>query len=324
MFKKIVVILVILCISGLLVSQPLEDRLKDFAGDNAKGFLQPLANSLGAGINSGQYVTADVLKPLRFNVRLGTTAVFIPSADRTFMASSPSSLLYVEDEIETGTIFGKKKGTFTGNKYTFGDREYKYSDLTLKSGDNIPFIPLPQASVSVGIPFGIEVMGRFSPSITIHEDFGSFSFWGAGLKYDVDQHIPFSGILPVNIALQGVYQNLKVGDLIDITAWNVNAIGSLDVLILTLYGGFGYENATLSIKYEQEILTPNPIPGEEEPIRTPVDVSLDFDAQNDFKFILGTKITIFPFTSFYADYSFATTKAESISNTVNVGLSIGF
>ena len=76
------------------------------------------------------------------------------------------------------------------------------------------------------------------------------SCWGVGLKEDITQlPIPFLNNLPINIAIQGAYQNLKIGDIVTSTALNFSVHASKKFLVITPYIGLGWEDAKLRFKY---------------------------------------------------------------------------
>jgi hypothetical protein len=82
-----------------LLSAQLQEKLESLVIENAKGYMQPFANALGAGINSGHYNTAKVLFPLTPNVRVGSSLVLIPAKDKLFKTTN---------DTETASIFGDK------------------------------------------------------------------------------------------------------------------------------------------------------------------------------------------------------------------------
>ena len=305
MSKKIITFLVLLSFGCFLVAESLEEKLEKFASDNAKSYLQPLANSVGAGMNSGFYHSARVLKPFMPSLKIGSTLVLIPSSDKSFIAKSPSNLVY-EGDVKTATIFGDKGGTFIGKEYGSN----KIDDLKLPNGADLSLIPVPQASVSIGLPYGNELMFRYLPPMEISKEIGDIGFWGIGVKHSIDQYL--TGLFPVDLSVQAVYQKMDIADIVKINTFALNAQVSKKLLMLTFYGGLGYENASLEVDYNYKEINPeNP--------DLPIDVKtkIKMDAENSVKATAGLRYSILLF-DFYADYSIAHTP------TINLGVGVGF
>ena len=300
MIKKLIVVFVVLCIGSLMLAESLDQKLASLDERNALLFLQPLANSMGAGMNSGLFNTAKVLKPFLPNIKVGSTFVIVPSSDKTFIYQSPLGHYFDDFEVKTATIFGKA-GALT-----------EIENFILPRGADLSIVPVPQASLSIGLPLGNEFMVRGMPNMKINDGVGDIAFWGVGLKHSIDQYLP--EVFPIDIAIQGVYHQMEVADIIKFNAWAVNLAASKSFFIFTLYGGVGYEAADLEVKYVFDA------PFLEKPIET----KLNFEAQNEFRATLGGKFTVLPFLSVYADYSIASTKAKTHSNTINFGVGIGF
>jgi len=119
------------------------------------------------------------------------------------------------------------------------------------SGIGVDFFGLAMPQVSVGLPMKSEVLLRILPTMAVG-DFGDVSFIGVGLKHNVSQYIPVP-MFPVDISVQFVYQQLKLGSLIESkhTAFNVEVSKKLGlpVLSLTPYVGVGLESSDLKVEY---------------------------------------------------------------------------
>ena len=77
--------------------------------------------------------------------------------------------------------------------------------MKLPAGFNLPYVPLPMPQVSLGLPFGIEVMARYIPTVSAGDE-GKFNYSGFGARYSIDQWIP---MCPVNIAVHFMTQKLN-------------------------------------------------------------------------------------------------------------------
>jgi len=299
MFRKIMLSLIIVTFITVLFADTLEENLQKFDGNNAKGYLQPLANTLGTGLNSGFYNSAEVLTPFMPNLKVGFVYIGIPSSDKKFVAkglprldTTTNDVVY-DDEVKTATIWGGE-----------GAHVHGYQ---LPDGADLPFAPFANASISLGLPFGNEIMVRGMPSINLGSSVGKLSFWGVGIKHSIDQYL--TEFFPIHLSAQYVHQQLSIGDIVDISTHAFNLQASKKIFMLTVYGGAGYESANLNTKYN--FTDPNGILPEQR-------VKLDLDTDNELKVTIGAKWSLFPFVGMYADYNIA--KYPS----VNAGLGIGF
>jgi hypothetical protein len=301
MTKKCLVITFLLCLSGIVFAQSLEDRLDVLDADNVKNFLQPMANVIGAGMNSGLYTSAKVLKPFRPQIRVGTALISVPSDDKTFTATSPNSDFW--NDTETATIFGKSGGTWEGTNPLI-------PDIKLPRGINLNAMSIPNVSASLGLPGGNEVMVRFFPSYDIPNDIGKLDYWGIGWKHSLDQYL--TRFFPIDLAVQGVYQRMNVADVVEINTIAANIQASKKILMITAYGGIGFETADLKVNYEYKRRDTED-PSKYEIVKE----SISFKGANDLKMTVGAKFSLLIF-NIYADYSMAN------YNSVNVGIGVGF
>ncbi|MCK4339126.1 MAG: hypothetical protein KAW87_03960 [Candidatus Cloacimonetes bacterium] len=270
--------------SSVLFGNTLEERLSKFAGDNGKNYMKPFITAFGTNLNTGWFQTAKVTKPFRFGFTLSTALAFVPEEDMKFMASNPDTNLYIGNEVESATIFGNDGGYFD-SKVTGIDA------LMLPKGIDLNIVPFVFPQVFVGLPGGFEIIGRYFPPVELSKDIGEISFWGLGLKYQVSKLIP---LCPVAISLQGVYQQFKLEDIItaNCTFFNAQLSKGLVVVPITLYGGIGIENTTVTAKYEYT-----------GGINNTNEVKFDITVENEFRVILGMRYKLL-ILDICADYSF--------------------
>jgi len=148
----------------------------------------------------------------------------------------------------------------------------------------------------------------------VDKEIGDVGFLGVGLKHSIDQYFP--GIIPIDIAVQGFYQKLEVGDLIEIKSLAANAQLSKKFLIFTLYSGLGWEKTDFLAEYTFTKETFNPA-DPTTPNVTSIPVKLELESENSMKATVGMRISLL-FLKLYGDYSF------SKYNTANVGIGLGF
>lgn len=142
---------------------------------------------------------------------------------------------------------------------------------TAPDGIGKDYVPLLIAQLSVGLPFGTEITGRYAPPLNYLGTSGETSVWGIGGKHSISQWIPIIKKLKfIDIAVQGGYTNVTASSHLDLEpisaldpddtrhwidqylnmnmkGWTVNLIASQTLPILTLYEGIGYASAMSEI-----------------------------------------------------------------------------
>jgi hypothetical protein len=168
-------------------------------------------------------------------------------------------------------------------------------------------VPLVVPQLTLGLPFGLEVMGRWIPPIKT--DQGKFTNMGFGLRYDIDQWFPFC---PVDIAIHFMTQKMTFKSNSDQDIFTCKAIAygvemSKKLFILTLYSGFQLENSSLILNdytgYNFETGQSIFVQG------------FEINGKDKSRFTVGARLLLF-FINLHAEYSF------SASNVLTLGAGI--
>jgi hypothetical protein len=266
------------------------DFLRSAPADGVKylqAYITPWANAFGAGLNGGWYNTAKPHKLGGFDITLNASAGVVPTSAETFDISKIGLSSSVTGIGLASTVAGPR---------TEGPlMSYKVSGVTLASfnapqGVAFRYIPVPTAQVGIGLPFGTELKVRFIPKIKIKD--GDVSLWGVGIVHSIMQYLPGNKLLPFDVSLFAGYtklkgnvplslepdpsitqaytsvnpatafntQNLKMG----VGALNISAIASLNLPVITFYGGVGYTKTKttmdLSGNFPLPVLVATPTP----------------------------------------------------------------
>ncbi len=182
------------------------NALLDAYGDaNAKGYLRPLADLFGAGLNTGAREWAKL--DSGFHIRLTAVGNFTFPASKlkTFDASTPESFTpflvravpTVIGKNETVTVDG-----VNGTSYSF------------PTGYNLKYLFLVTPQLTAGTFLNTELNARFF-TFDFEGDLGKLNFFGAGIRHSLDQYF---GNWPIALNLSYMYQSLEVGDEIAITS----------------------------------------------------------------------------------------------------------
>jgi hypothetical protein len=179
-------------------------------------------------------------------------------------------------------------------------------------------------------------------------DNGNIALWGVGLMHNVTQYLPGDKLLPFDVSVFGGYtkldanahlsiqpgnpmnytspyssasfnnQNLNIS----VTALNVSAIASLNLPVITFYGGLGYSKTKTEMVVSGNFPTPTLNGTTPEYNNTGVKTGADFPAMNIENFSgmranIGLRIKLAIIT-IHADY----TRAQY--NVFSTGLGFSF
>ncbi len=260
------------------------DFLKSAPADGVKflqAYITPYANAFGAGLNRGWYNTAKPHKLLGFDITLSVNAGIVPSSDNTFDVTK-IGLTKLTGTGLASTVAGPNKN---GPLMTYKDNA---SGVTLASfpappGIEWKYVPAPTVQLGLGLPFGTEVKFRFIPKIDLGGE-GDIRLFGVGVMHSLLQYLPGYKMMKLwDVSFFGGYTKLQGNAGIDlqpdwakahyttnysttsfnnqnlsasIAAMNVGLVGSINIPVLTLYGGLGYCTTKTDIKLIGNFPTP--------------------------------------------------------------------
>lgn len=238
-------------------------------------YLEPYTNAFGAGLNGGWYNTAKPHKLLGFDLTTSFNVGMVPSSAQTF---DLSKIGLSSSVVATGTT-----PTVAGPKTEGPLMQYKAGNVVLAEfhapgGTGFKFVPVPTLQLGLGLPMGTEIKGRYIPRINIGNN-GDLSLWGVGLMHNITQYLPGDKLLPFDVSVFGGYTKLNgnIGISLQpgtpqsyspvvsfndqkmnlvVTGLNLSAIGSINLPVITFYGGLGYSKTYTEIKLDGNYPTP--------------------------------------------------------------------
>jgi len=270
-----------LLISAPLAAQDFSETLSEVGEAYARAYVDPLAESLGADMNSGLFHTASTGKKiLGVNVYIGfkASATFLEtrhkSFDLTYQGTVPIDVELAGDIItldvpatftvtDAPTIFGDEDEALASVSVSH-DTTFQSIGLTLPISIDSTLAPqqtiggllptnvapflIPQ--VGIGTVMGTDVMVRFLPQISV-TDVGSIEVLGFGVRHNINQYVP---LLPLDIAIQAVWQRIGIDDALDnqvmsAKTFAVNIAASKRFGPLTLYAGLQTERSDIRFQY---------------------------------------------------------------------------
>jgi hypothetical protein len=208
-------------------------RLRQLTPENASGFLLPLMESFSANLNRASFHTAEIGNGLEIYIGMKGIVAVIPREEKTYNAVSP----YNGTVQRTATVVGTEGSTLRGDE----NGMERYPD-----GFNWNLVPVMIPQLHIGNFLGTQVFVRYLPSTKFDDKVGDLDILGGGITHSVSQYLPR---LPVQLALQGSYQHMKLGDLFEATGTAYSFIASTRFTGLTLYGGLAYETNDFSVQY---------------------------------------------------------------------------
>lgn len=286
-----VLLAAMLLINSSLTAQIQGDFLKGGINDGMKvieAYMAPWAKAFGAGFSGGWYNTAKPHKFGGFDITFTVSAGMVPDIESTFDLASIDfdhlELVNPSGPTLAPTIAGESNpGPSLRKVVTSGPYQIEVANFQTPEGTGVGIVPVPMAQVGVGLPFGTEVKGRFIPKVKLFE--GDIAMWGIGLKHSIMQYIPGNKLLPVDVSLFGGYTKLSGNMPINIqpdsyanfttydftsfsnqnvassiTGWNASVIASLNIPVLTVYGGLGYASSRTVVDITGNIPLPEADP----------------------------------------------------------------
>jgi hypothetical protein len=260
------------------------DFLRSAPADGGKylqAYMAPYANAFGAGLSGGWYNTAKPHKFGGFDITLNVSAGIVPTSAETFDVTKIGLSSSLTGTGMASTVAGPDK---SGPLMTYKVNGVTLTTFNTPKGTNWRYVPVPTAQVGIGLPLGTELKVRFVPKVNINK--GNVSLWGVGLLHSIMQYIPGHKALPLDVSLfagftkiQGnipldlqpegnsLYtapydfatsfnsQNLKMG----VQGLNISAIASLNLPVITFYGGVGYCKTKTTMELSGNFPTPTPI-----------------------------------------------------------------
>ena len=308
-----------------------------------EGYFAPAMEGFIYGMNNGWYHTAKVHKTFGFDLTVGLSASMVPSEKEMFSLAGLSSIsgattapTFAGADTETNLTVTRTITINNPSSPANGQSQVVTAPLTLPGGvtGDLPLnaVPAPIAQLNVGLPFKMDAMVRFMPETSLGDDGGQIKMLGLGIKKEITNWFGPMDKTPLHISLLAAYTTMDVsygiensGDLIatnalaefNLTAFTAQAIASLNLPFINLYGGFGYSSGKSNLKmtgsysgdYSYNIGGTNYT--ETVNINAP---DLNFSASG-FKTTVGARLSL-GFLKIFADYTLQE------YNTVSAGVAI--
>ena len=296
----------------------------------AENYLRPSVKGLISGMNSGWYSTAKTHKKFGFDITFGLNSSLIPSKDKVFdFISSDYNYISVGDSnIELPTVLSDDDSeTIFNVSIPVLSGDYKVGSFTLPGGiaKDLPVnaVPTPFIQLGLGLPYKIELNMRYVPDLNYDSKVNGSSV-GVGIQHDLTQYLGLLDKLPYSISVMGAFSKANIEYAIDenlsnqisvtdgnaifnLDTWTVQALGSLNLRIFTIYAGVGYNygissfkiNGDYTLNYDVVDSNQNSVGTLIENISDPI--NLDFSSSGT-RATIGARLNLL-FFKIFADYT---------------------
>lgn len=279
-----------------------------------KEYLRPFPTGFGTGLNAGWNEEAAPKKTLGFSIQIRPSLAIVPSSDQSFDISSLQLDKIVvaqgEDPV-TPTIAGDNNSGPLLEIYDDPDSQNrtKLGEFTMPQGTGFSFVPAPVVQASLGLVKGTEATLRFFPETEIG-DMGQFGVLGGSLKHDITQWLTAGNLLPVDISIQAGFNQISVNGALNLQPEGVrnpndpsltsnpnpnfdkqlvetttntfvmNALVGKSIPFISVYGGVGYQTASLNLDISGDYPVNTSIAGQSfyNVVTDPVSFSLDSES----------------------------------------------
>jgi hypothetical protein len=228
----------------------IEDQVGVYSGNNAEGYLKPLAEAIGADLNNGLFRSSFI--PISgFNVgfELHAMVMWFSDDDRTFRATTEGEFS-PPASAEVPTVVGPGEGvSVTGEAGT---------TYMFPGGFNLSSFGLTVPQVRIGSYRGTEGIFRYMATDLEDSELGDLSLIGFGIRHSISQYL--GPDFPLSVAGGFLWQRFKAGkneaggDLFRSTAWTIGFQAGKtyggELATIEPYAGLSVDGHSADVAYE--------------------------------------------------------------------------
>ncbi len=281
---------------ALPAAAQIEDQLSAYTGDNAIGYLQPLADAFGADLNDGWYYSGKVpAAGPHFKLELRYMSVRFGDEDRVFNATTEGAFTPAQT-VEAPTIVGGESVEVQGDNGTA---------YAFPGGFNLDAFALAVPQIRVGSIMGTEAVIRYFAMDTGDVELGKISLIGLGVRHSISQYLP---LFPVDLAAGFLWQSFTVGendagdDLLSTNTLSIGVQASKGFGMLEPYGGLSFDTFSMDVNYED--------------INTGEAISLDCGSDKSMHLTLGLAAKLY-LLNLHGEVNVAS------QNSISIGAAVG-
>ena len=226
----------------------------------ATGYISPATEGMIHNMANGWIQTAEVKKPLRFDISIVGNVTFVKEEQQTFTLNTAdyNNLKFRDGSTvkEVATAFGENKGDILVYSVVRNGEDSEEVEFKLPQGlasVNMNILPTAFLQARVGVLKGTEVKLRYFPKID-QEDV-RVGLFGIGLQHNFTSWMPAEKLFP--LAISGIVAYTNVAASFDFTnyeivtgnnqrfdlnlnSWLFQIQASTKMKVFNFYGGLGY------------------------------------------------------------------------------------
>lgn len=188
--------------AGRSQSQNIQEYLDAYVGENAKPYLQPLANLFTSNINTGIWEWSKGDSSFYFRLKAQAIGSFPSESMRTFTGKTTGDF----SPPQTATV-----PTIIGDQASVILQSGDTSFYVFPGGYDLHRLLLGTPQVTIGGILHSEISGRFL-SFSLGEDIGRVNFVGIGGRHFLTSYLTAS---PIDLAVGYFYHHIEAGDYLD-------------------------------------------------------------------------------------------------------------
>jgi len=294
----------ILLTAGVAAAQ-IEGQLSAYTGDNAEGYLQPLADAIGTDLNGGLFHSAYIPEEDGLHIYLETRVIAVKFSDddKTFSGVAESGFVP-----ETAGDLPATVPTVVGDGDAVVIDGESGTSFAFPGGFDLGSFTIAVPQLRIGAYKGTEALVRYFAIDTGDVEIGDLRLYGGGLRHNISQYMPAP--FPVDLAAGFFWQKFELGDdLISANAFTIGVQASkrfpAGFIYIEPYGGVSYDMFSMDVNYDYES-------GDDVE-----EMALEFESTSTARLTMGLNFAA-PVLNLNAEYSIAS------QNSFSFGLGFGF
>lgn len=324
--KKLFLLFGLFATVSTVAQENLEDLIAAGVEDAqrfATGYISPAAEGMIHNMANGWIQTAEVKKPLRFDISIVGNATFVKKEQQTFTLNTAeyNNLKFRDGSTvkEVATAFGENDPDVLVYSVVRNGEDTEEVEFKLPQGlasINMNVMPTAFLQARVGVLKGTEVKLRYFPKID-QEDV-KVGLYGVGLQHDFTSWIPADKIFPVAISGLVAYTNVAANynftnhqivsginqhfDL-KLSSWLFQVQASTKMKVFNFYGGIGYVsgNSDFNVLGSYKVIAGIPLDEATNQFQDPFKVK---NKVSDVRATIGANMRL-GFFGLHVDYNFA-------------------
>lgn len=289
----------LLVLTTVSAGAQVQNQISIYTGDNATGYLQPLADAFGATLNDAFFYSAYIPPSgFRISLEVPVMGVIFEDKDKTFNATTEGGFM-PQTTRTVPTVVGDPKAVIvSGNTTSFA----------FPGGLNVNSFGIATPQLRISSLRGTEAIVRWIAFDTGDVEFGDINLFGIGGRHNFSQYLESA---PVDVSLGVMYQTFDLGenafgeDFVSSTAFSVGAQGSkrfpVGFLTFEPFTSVSWDRFKMDVVYDDA---------------SGARQEVDFDAESSIKWQIGAGLN-FVAGHLWGAYNFAST------NSFSFGLALG-